>query len=323
MSSSLSDNQRLALKMAAQWFATLCSDEVTPQQNQKWQRWYQQHEDNRWAWQRVESLQGQLHSMPGTFSYQTLNHARQQSAITRRRVLKSLLVLLGLGGTWKAWQTPAGQGLLADARTSIGEIKTLHLSDGSQLALNTASAADIRFTPEQRLIRLHQGEIKITTARDPQLRARPFLVETEQGMLRALGTEFIVRQDEDMTTLSVLKHAVEITLNDASSPGLQISQGNMVRFSRNTLGEIVAIPGGAGSWSKGVLSFSDRRLAEVVGELSRYRQGHLSCDPSIANLRISGTFPLQDTDRVLNIIARTLPVKIHSVTRYWVKVMPA
>ncbi|MBU9825470.1 ferric citrate uptake sigma factor regulator FecR [Rahnella perminowiae] len=323
MNSSLSDHQRLALKMAARWFVTLCSGDVTPQQNQKWQVWLAQHEDHRWAWQRVESLQGQMHSMPGKFSYQTLSHAHRQSDITRRRVLKGLLVLLGLGGTWKAWQTPAGQGLLADMRTSTGEIKTLRLDDGSQLSLNTASAADIRFTPQQRLIRLHQGEIRITTARDPQPVARPFLVQTQQGMLRALGTDFIVRQYDDATRLAVLKHAVEVTLPGHPVPCLQISEGHSVRFTGTAFGEVTAIESGAGSWNKGVLSVSDRRLAEVVDELARYRHGHLSCDPAVADLRISGTFPLNDTDSVLNILSRTLPVKIQTMTRYWVNVVPA
>lgn len=323
MNTSLTDNQRLSLKMAAQWFATLCSGEVTPQQNQKWQQWLAQDEDHRWAWQRVESLQGQLHNMPGKFSYQTLNHARQQSDVTRRRVLKSLLVLLGLGGTWKAWQSPAGQGLLADARTSTGEIKTLRLPDNSQLSLNTASAADIRFTDTQRLIRLHQGEISITTARDNQPVPRPFLVQTQQGMLRALGTEFIVRQQDDATTLTVLKHAVEITLRDQPEGVLQISESHAVRFTGSAFGDITAITGGAGSWTHGVLSVSDWRLADVIAELARYRHGHLSCDPSVADLRISGTFPLKDTDSVLEILSRTLPVKIQTATRYWVKVVPA
>ena len=118
----------------------------------------------------------------------------------------------------------------------------------------------------------------------------------------------------------MLKHAVEITL-----PGqrVQVSEGHAVRFGDHAFSDVVAIESGAGSWSKGVLSVSDRRLAEVVDELARYRHGYLSCDPAVANLRISGTFPLKDTDTVLNILSRTLPVKIQTVTRYWVKVVPA
>ncbi|ANI30079.1 iron dicitrate transport regulator FecR [Yersinia entomophaga] len=321
MSSSLSESQQRALKMAAQWFAALCDENVTSQQKQKWQLWYQQHEDHRWAWQRVEALQGQFHSMPGTFSYQTLNQARQQAEITRRRVLKGLVVFLGVGGSWKAWQSPTGQGLWADARTSTGEIKSLPLSDGSQLFLNTASAADIRYTTDRRLIWLHQGEIGITTAKD--LQARPFIVETSQGWMRALGTQFIVRQTGDITQLSVLKHAVEVKLRAAPNQIITVNEGQSVSFSDRDFSALTPLIAGAGSWTQGRLSVSDGRLGDVIEDIARYRHGRLSCDPTVAELRISGTFPLKDTDRLLKILTQTLPVKVQSLTRYWVKVVPA
>ncbi|MBP2167276.1 transmembrane sensor [Erwinia toletana] len=319
----LSDHQRLALKMAAQWFATLCAGEVSPQQTQKWQLWYQQHEDHRWAWQRVESLQGQLHSMPGSFSYQTLEHARQHSAVSRRRVLKSLCLLLGVGGSWQLWQSPVGQGLRADSRTATGEIKSLRLSDGSQLALNTNSAADIRFSAQQRLIFLHQGEISITTAADAQPQPRPFLVQTAQGMLRALGTEFVVRESGDSTLLSVMQHAVEVRLQAQPETTIKVSAGQQLRFSASEAGPLLPLAAGSGSWTRGLLSVSDWRLSEVIEEISRYRHGHLSCDAAVADLRISGTFPLRDTDRILTLLAQTLPVKVQTITRYWVKVVAA
>lgn len=315
-SSTLSDSQRLALKMAAQWFATLGADEVTPQQNEKWLQWYQQHEDHRWAWQRVEALRGQLQSMPGNFSYQTLNHAQQQAQLTRRRVLKGLCLLLGVGGGWTLWQSPLGQELRADSRTATGEIKTLRLDDGSQLVLNTASAADIRFSAQQRLIRLHQGEISITTARDP----RPLLVETMQGSMRALGTEFVVRERGDVTQLSVLQHAVEVRLAAQPDRIMRVEAGQAVRFTAKEFAPLSAVAAGSNSWLQGVLSVSDQPLGDVLSELGRYRHGYLSCDDAVANLRVSGTFPLDDTDRALRLLAQTLPVSVQTLTRYWVRV---
>lgn len=321
MTSSISEHQRLALKMAAQWFATLCAGEVSAQQSQKWQHWYQQHEDHRWAWQRVEALQGKLHAMPASLSYQTLNHARQQSEISRRRVLKSLLLLLGVGGSWQLWQSPAGQGLRADTRTATGEIKTLRLSEGSQLMLNTASAANIRFDAQQRLIHLLQGEISITTAADTHPHPRPFLVETAQGMLRALGTEFVVRENGDSTQLSVIRHAVEVRLQARPESTMIVRAGQTLSFSQHDFSRIE--PAVSSSWTRGLLSVSDWRLAEVLTEVARYRHGHLSCDDSVADLRVSGTFLLNDTDRLLTILAQTLPIKIQSMTRYWIKVVAA
>jgi transmembrane sensor len=49
----------------------------------------------------------------------------------------------------------------------------------------------------------------------------------------------------------------------------------------------------------------------------------LRCDPAVADLRLSGTFPLGDPDAILQVIAQTLPIKLQFVTRYWVTLVPA
>ncbi|MRN64811.1 iron dicitrate transport regulator FecR, partial [Staphylococcus saprophyticus] len=63
-------------------------------------------------------------------------------------------------------------------------------------------------------------------------------------------------------------------------------------------------------------------LGEVIATLTRYRNGVLRCDPAVAGLRLSGTFPLKNTDAILNVIAQTLSVKIQSITRYWINISP-
>lgn len=322
MHETVSEQQRLALKMAAHWFATLCAGEITPQQTLKWQQWYQQHEDHRWAWQRVESLQGQLHSLPGHLGYQTLHQAHQNAQLTRRRVLKSLLLLLGVGGSsWQLWQSPLGVGLRADYHTASGEQQRVRLDDGSQLQLNTASAVQVAFTTQQRLIHLRQGEIAIITAPDAQ--QRPFFVATREGMLRALGTGFSVRQWENQTELAVQQHAVEVTLNADPRQKMVLQQAHKLRFSASAFDVVQPLTPADNSWMQGLLSVSNRRLAEVIAEVARYRHGVLRCEPDAADLRVSGTFRLNDTDQLLHVLAQTLPIKIHTVSRYWVRVSAA
>ncbi|MBK0032400.1 fec operon regulator FecR [Erwinia sp. S43] len=317
MAERVSEQQRQALKMAASWYATFCAGDTTAQQHARWQQWLQQHEDHRWAWQRVESLQNQLQTLPGHLSYQTLNQAN----LTRRRVLKSLLVLLGVGSGWQLWQSPLGLSLRADYSTATGEMRSVRLSDGSQMTLNTASAVQVEFTGSQRTIHLQRGEIAITTAADAQ--QRPFRVATADGMLRALGTEFSVRLWPDATELSVQQHAVEATLADDARQQRVVQQGQTLRFSRSSFGEILPLVANSSSWTRGLLSVSNRPLREVIAEVARYRHGMLLCDDSAAELRVSGTFPLQDTDRLLAVLAQTLPIKIQTLSRYWVKVSAA
>ena len=65
------------------------------------------------------------------------------------------------------------------------------------------------------------------------------------------------------------------------------------------------------------------RLADFVQELSRYRPGWLRCDPAVADLRVSGVFQIDDTDRALAAVAHALPVRVERRTRYWVTLIPA
>jgi transmembrane sensor len=318
MSHTLTPEQRQALKMAAQWFALLCDENVTEHQRQQWQAWHQQNEHHRWAWQRVEALQSQLQGVPGKFSYRTLDQAGRQSTLDRRTLLKSLLLLLGVGGSWLGFQSPLGRELRADYRTATGEIKPIVLSDGSQLVLNTASAVDVRYSAEKRLILLHSGEISLITGRDD----RPLWVESRQGAMRALGTHFLVRENDDQTQLTVLEHAVEAQLAQFPQEKRRVNAGEQISFSAVAFGQQQAA-GNGDSWTRGVLSVSQWRLDQVLAELARYRHGRLDCDPAIAGLRVSGSFPLREPDRALLLLSQTLPIRLQSFTRYWLKVVPA
>ncbi|EMH3470785.1 FecR family protein [Klebsiella pneumoniae] len=296
MNPSLTDSRRQALRSASHWYAVLSGERVSPQQEARWQQWYEQDQDNQWAWQQVENLRNQLGGVPGDVASRALHDTR----LTRRHVMKGLLLLLGAGGGWQLWQSETGEGLRADYRTAKGAVSRQQLEDGSLLTLNTQSAADVRFDAQQ----------------------RPFRVLTRQGQLTALGTEFTVRQQDNFTQLDVQQHAVEVLLASAPAQKRIVNAGESLQFSASEFGAVKPLDDESTSWTKGILSFSDKTLGEVIATLSRYRNGVLRCDPAVAGLRLSGTFPLKNTDAILNVIAQTLPVKIQSITRYWINISP-
>ncbi|HBW3383155.1 iron dicitrate transport regulator FecR [Klebsiella pneumoniae] len=296
MNPSLTDSRRQALRSASHWYAVLSGERVSPQQEARWQQWYEQDQDNQWAWQQVENLRNQLGGVPGDVASRALHDTR----LTRRHVMKGLLLLLGAGGGWQLWQSETGEGLRADYRTAKGAVSRQQLEDGSLLTLNTQSAADVRYDAQQ----------------------RPFRVLTRQGQLTALGTEFTVRQQDNFTQLDVQQHAVEVLLASAPAQKRIVNAGESLQFSASEFGAVKPLDDESTSWTKGILSFSDKPLGEVIATLSRYRNGVLRCDPAVAGLRLSGTFPLKNTDAILNVIAQTLPVKIQSITRYWINISP-
>ena len=306
--------QRLALREAAQWYARLGAAPQCAQTHQQWQAWHQQHELHQWAWQRLERLRAELQGLPGPVARHALAGSVAQP--TRRTLLKGLV--LGLGASGLAWsgyrQAPVW---LADLRTRTGERRSLTLTDGTRLTLNTASAVDIRFEAAQRLIVLRAGEILVETGRDP----RPFKVRSAHGEMRALGTRFSVRQFDDHTVLSVLEHAVAVR-NAPDTAEVRVEAGMGLNFSHAPLAAPQPIDANQSAWSQGRLVIDDWRLDRALAELQRYRPGFIECADEVADLRLSGAYPLDDTERALAAIAQALPVRIETRTRYWVRVLP-
>ena len=66
----------------------------------------------------------------------------------------------------------------------------------------------------------------------------------------------------------------------------------------------------------------DQKLGDFLRELSRYRPGILRWEPELETLRVTGSFGLDDTDRILSLLATSLPVEVHMRTRYWVTLAP-
>jgi transmembrane sensor len=232
-----------------------------------------------------------------------------------------------------SWQLAGGQGgmrsWLADYRTGTGERRSVTLADGSELTLNTRTSVDVSMDATRRLLALREGEILVQTAHSATGQSgsardgRPFMVHTPQGRILALGTRFTVRSEGDETVVSVLEHAVEIqALQDPGRP-LRLQAGQQARFGRNGVQPASAADPAFVSWVGGSLIVDGWRLQDVVRELARYRPGRLACDPAVADIRVSGVFPLADTDKALAVIARAFPVRAAGMTRYWLTLVPA
>ncbi|MNE16899.1 fec operon regulator FecR [compost metagenome] len=74
-----------------------------------------------------------------------------------------------------------------------------------------------------------------------------------------------------------------------------------------------------GAWAEGLIVTRDMRLGDFLAEVGRYRHGYVSCADDIADLRLSGVFRLEDTDKLLQLLPQTLPVKVSYRTRWWVR----
>lgn len=305
------------LEAAARWYVDLRCDDSSEATREAHRRWLEGAPGHRQAWERLIQLQERFDRVGPGIAHPTLNSAR----VKRREVLKVLSLLLAAGGTGTlAWRTTSLPSLVADQRTVTGESKSLHLEDGSRVQLNTATAMNIHYNQNVRELQLLSGEILVETARDAQ--ARPFVVHTREGSIRALGTRFIVRSEEGQTRVCVLEHAVEVRTTTNTSP-VRVDAGQQLSFSQDEVGSVESASPNADAWTHGMLVINNWRLEALIGELQRYRPGHLGCHPAVTELRISGAFYLSNIDSILENLSSTLPVRIRQFSRYWTRVEPA
>lgn len=319
-----------AIEDAAAWYARLCSGRATEADRRAWEDWRAAQPAHGAAWARIEAMQRRLGALPASLAAPALGAAVRVEERTRRTVLRRVACALGTGTlAWWGWHQPVRQDLMADLRTGVGEQRDATLSDGSQLALNTRTALDVAFGASQRRLLLRTGEILVQTAPDPTALAardaRPFLVDTSHGRIRALGTRFLVRTDAEATRVTVLDKAVEVRTGSADPMGspVVLRAGQQLHFGSDGLrGGVLPADPVAAAWREGSLIANDMPLAQLLVELGRYRNGVLGCDPAIAGLLVSGAFPVPDTDRALTVLATGLPLRIETRTRYWVRVVP-
>lgn len=315
------------LDEAAEWLMRLHDSAVTDEDRRACERWRQSHPDHARAWARAELLMNKLGGLPPALAMSSLARpARGNGNNNRRATLGRLAALLAaVPAGWLGWQAVEmadERGWMAGHRTGTGERRDLRLADGSRLTLNTASAVDVHFDGVQRLVVLHAGEIFIATARDPAAAHRPFRVASAGGTLEALGTRFSVRKEAGGAThIAVLEGAVRITPDRAAARVLPA--GQQARFTADGIDNVSPADASVLAWTQGMLLADGMRLADFAAELSRYRPGLLQCDAAVADLRISGAFPLADTDGVLRMLVSTYPVDAATRLRgYWVTLVP-
>jgi transmembrane sensor len=309
------------VRRAAEWMARLWSDEASDADKAACARWRTEHPDHELAWNRLQIFEEKLHGVPREVARHALREPAAAAYLTRRRALQLMATSVTLGGiAYTLRDTEAWQIAVADESTGTGEIREIALPDGTRVVLASASAVDVRFDGEQRLVILRAGEILVSTAADPGPSHRPFRVQSRHGTVQALGTRFTVRQDGAGSRVAVFEGAVEVRPGHAPDQAVRLGAGQGAFFFDDRVEAPQSVPDSAAAWSRGVLVADDMRVGDFVAELARYRPGLLRCEPAVADLRVTGVFPLRDTDRALHNLALGLPVAIAFRTRYWVTV---
>lgn len=240
--------------------------------------------------------------------------SRPKRSIRVRVVAIAAAFLIGIWGltTWYVLERNT-------YATDIGEQRSIVLSDGSTLELNSRSRVRIRYTDGQRDVDLLEGQAIFRVAHDI---GRPFVVHSGMTSVRALGTQFDVYKKPAATVVTVIDGRVQVLARPPGSPAADAPAASSLPSAISDVGandavflsagEQVVMPDDksarvansargstpqranvatATAWTQHNLVFESSSLTEVAEEFNRYnRRPLVITDPGIATMRISGMF---------------------------------
>lgn len=225
-------------------------------------------------------------------------------------LVATLVIAVGVGALVQRQHVPS---ILADAEetapvqlieTPVGSNRTVALSDGSAVVLNTDTQLAVSFQPGHRDLRLARGEAHFRVAHDART---PFRVYAGGRLVQAAGTAFSVRLNEGG---EIVVMVTEGTVSVVAAEDSAVAAPRLVNAQ-----QLLTLDGsGRGSvqdlepvavdmrlaWQRGMLVFQGEALAEVLREFDRYTtERFVIADPQLRRLRVGGYFRAGDVDALL------------------------
>jgi len=315
----------IAAEQAARWIVQLSADDPAERDTARagFAAWKAADPLHATVAAGMENLLRQLHAVrePAGGDHRPARAALAAIAPKRQRLRQlaaaSAVAVLVLTGALALGERPAY--LLADLRSPTGQWQTHTLADGSRLTLAGGSAVNVRFNAGERHVELVRGDILVDVAKDAQ---RPFIVDSGQAAIRALGTRFTVRKEDGATILSMLESTVSAQVPQHRA--VVVQAGRRARITRDGVGPLTSIDAASvqQAWRAHQLVVDDLPLADVLDELARHRPGQLHYDRAqIDGIRVAAVLPLDDTDKALQLLIDNFPrLRIRMLTHYLVMV---
>lgn len=238
------------------------------------------------------------------------------------------LAAMVTGGGWLGWhhwqQHPTFTQSLATAR---GQQLEAPLPDGSTLRLDTATRLDVALYRSRREVHLPQGQALFHVRADAE---RPFHVFAGAVRITVLGTRFSVRYaseglhpghvsvvvEEGRVRVARVYGPSSTGRDPAAAPAhdsVELTAGQTVQAdAQGHLTPVTRMPLSAAlAWREGRVVLNDTPLKEAVAEFERYlNTGLVIHDPTVAALRLNGSFDLREAHAFRRALPQVLPVRL-------------
>lgn len=355
-----------ATREAAEWFARLRADDATEADRARFRQWLEADPRHREAYAGFERFWSATGDYAADEAVANEVRAAERSATRKagtgdrrrrrrpaRRAMQGLAAACVLAvATVLLWEPiQESRGIYT---TAIGEQRSIPLEDGSRVMLNTDTRIRVSYNEAARTVYLEDGQAYFRVAKNPE---RPFRVETDNGSVRAVGTEFEVYRNDNEVVVTVIEGSVAVSERSRDEAAVEPSRpapkaGESAAPAKSPTDTPVAAPEEkllearerialapgrelqkvpvdpvplkrSVAWTSGRLVFDDEPLKKAIAEVNRYsKQRVLLGDVRLESLRISGVFRVGDTGDFVNTISEYFSLRVENRSGDYVLVVP-
>jgi transmembrane sensor len=297
--------------LAALWFVRRTGGAAAGEAEAEFTAWLAADPWHRSAYDDVEDLWIHLEAPAARLAAQSSSIGRRQEGWRCRKTwaLAPMAAFAAFGLFWIA-DPSMSQDWRADAVTSRGEQKTFALPDGSKLHAAADTALKFDFEGGRRQVELLRGEAYFEV-RPGQ--ANAFAVRVGGDRVDVAGTKFDVDRRGDATIVTVREGAVDVLGQKSSA--VRIEQGRRVVVAAGKTAPVEPADVDAVlAWMSRRLVFQNLPLRDVAIVLQRQVKGRFFVLGSLADAKISGTFPMDDAPSSLDTIGAAIGANVVRLT---------
>lgn len=200
--------------------------------------------------------------------------------------------------------------------TGSSDQKTIAFSNGSRIVVGHNSAVTYTLGGEQgQTIRVVVQGTAFFDAEGSDDRQQPvFLVDTPDGMIRDIGTEFQVTVERDRSRVLMQEGRVQIhTHNNSANKDIEISAGQLLEFNNSqVLVKRTVNSTFYTSWATGTMKFDHTRITEFARFLEdRFDVEVKVVDPSLADIEIDGGVYYRSLEELVRSVSKVAGIPVY------------
>jgi transmembrane sensor len=339
----------LLSEQAAGWFVRLVANDLSARERREYLAWLKTSDRHVEALLDIYRYHGygrkaKLHmrasteSDPGEnvipFGPRGMTVLHQQALRMKRRRTRLVRVAAVVAGV--AFTVVAGWAVRAtyfDKRiiTGPGQWDRTMLTDGSVLRIGPNTRLRWSFDPSRRTIVLSEGEAVFQVAKDP---SRPFIVTTQLGDVRAVGTEFGVSLMNASTAVVTVAHGkvavskhndARVIMIDRGSDVAELIEDQQIILSDSGVQPVKQVDASRElQWATGYYEFRGETVREAIEQFNRRnRLKVVMSDPAIGAIAMPfTTVKLDDPETFVLMLAARPDVQVAYENANIIRLLP-